>query len=122
MTSLAAVRTFEMVRFECGRPKTLKDGSLSLQTVRHHLAPCDKCGQETYIAEDDLKAHWSCPECGRDGHYKVTKDEAPICTGRTKNKVKITHPPATMTTTDPNPGKPCRMTPRCKGKHRKATR
>lgn len=121
MTALPAVRTFQAVRFEGGRPKTLRDGSFSLVEVRHHLAPCDGCGQETYIAENDLRAHWRCPECGRDGHYKTTKEQ-PVCTGRTLNKVKITHDPTEMTTTDPNPGKPCRMTPRCKGKHRKATR
>ena len=113
---------YPAVRFERGEPKRLRDGSLSTQEVRHHWAPCDTCHQGTYIAEDDLKAHWRCPECGRDGHYKVTKAETPVCTGRTLNRRKIDHPPVEMTTTDPNPGKPCRMTPRCGGKHRKATR
>lgn len=72
------------------------------------------------MAEDDLKARWDCPECGRTSNRKVAVEQ-PMCVGRTQNKRKIEHPPVEMTTKDPNPGKPCRMKPRCKGKHRKAT-
>lgn len=119
MTALPAVLEFRKVRVEHDQPKRLKDGSYSIETVRHHWSPCDVCGEGTYIAEDDLKARWDCPECQRTSNRKVAVDQ-PVCTGRTLNKAKITHEPRKMTTTDPNPGKKCRMTPRCKGKHRRS--
>jgi len=99
------------------RPVILKDGEPSIQTVTYHWCRCDVCSEFQLINNDDLKALWSCPECKRSGSRKGT-DEAPMCKGRTVKKVKTVHEPMAMTTTDPEPGRPCRMTPRCKGKAR----
>lgn len=117
--TLTPTITFEQVRFVKDEPVVLKSGKHSIQKVTHHWCPCDECGQGTYVNDNDLKAPWSCPECGKEGSRKDQGDKVPMCKGRTLKGEKIIHEPVPMTSFDPNPGRPCRMTPRCKGKHRK---
>jgi len=111
------VREFEAVRFEKGRPVELKRGGYSTEKIRHLWCVCDVCGEGTWVAESSLNATWTCPTCHRKSTRKGT-GEAPICKGRTVRGSKQLHEPVEMVSDDPVPGRKCRMTPRCPGRHR----
>lgn len=119
------VREFRAVRMtgiKTGdpRPVVLKSGQWSLETVRLCWCPCDTCHVGMWVNEGDLKACWTCPTCGKTGNRKGS-DEVPVCKGRTLKGNKIVHEAIEMTSEDPIPGRRCRMTPRCPGKHRKVS-
>lgn len=99
-------------------PELTEAGVHRTKTRKYTLAPCDVCWEPTWIADSDLKVTWKCPTCRRTSTRKLSSD-TPICEGCTKAGQKIVHPPIEMTTADTNPGRPCRMTPRCPGRHRR---
>lgn len=100
------------------RPVMLKGGQPSIQTITYHWCRCDVCHVFQLIDQDDLKATWSCSECQR-ASVRKGSDKIPECKGRTVKGDKVTHEPIAMTTEDPEPGRSCRMTPRCRGTARR---
>ena len=99
-------------------PTLTKKGDHRTKTHTLRFAPCDVCWEPTWLAEADIKVAWKCPSCRRTSSRQLSS-EVPVCDGRTVKGERFAHEPVEMTTADPWPGRSCRMTPRCPGRHRR---